>query len=82
MHRVLRRPQCLPEAITAIWPDATVGVCVVHLVRNSLRYASKSHWQKITGPLREADQGVEMPIAGRDCRRIPFLKRMDLCLVA
>lgn len=43
----------LPEAITAIWPDATVQTCVVHLVRNSLRYASKAHWQKITGELRD-----------------------------
>ena len=27
----------LPEAITAIWPQATAGTCVVHLVRNTLR---------------------------------------------
>lgn len=42
----------LPEAITATWPQATVQTCVVHLVRNSLRYASKQHWGKITGQLR------------------------------
>ncbi|XAN06567.1 IS256 family transposase [Ammonicoccus fulvus] len=34
----------LPEAITAIWPLATVQTCVVHLVRNSLRYVSKKYW--------------------------------------
>lgn len=39
----------LPDAITAIWPLATVQQCVVHLVRNSLRYASKKYWSKITG---------------------------------
>ena len=38
----------LPEAITATWPQATVQTCVVHLVRNSLRYASKADWQPIT----------------------------------
>ena len=27
--------------------------CVVHLVRNSLRYASKKHWGQITRELRE-----------------------------
>ncbi len=43
----------LPDAITAIWPLATVQQCVVHLVRNSLRYASKKYWSKITGQLRE-----------------------------
>jgi transposase-like protein len=42
----------LPEAIAAIWPLATVQTCVVHLVRNSLRYASKAHWSKITAGLR------------------------------
>jgi putative transposase len=42
----------LPEAITATWPQATVQSCVVHLVRNSLRYASKAHWAKITADLK------------------------------
>ena len=43
----------LPDAIRATWPDATVQTCVVHLVRNSLRYASKKHWGQITSELRE-----------------------------
>ena len=43
----------LPEAITATWPQATVQSCVVHLVRNSLRFASKQHWGKITTDLKK-----------------------------
>jgi transposase-like protein len=43
----------LPDAIRVTWPDATVQTCVVHLVRNSLRYASKKHWQAITAGLRK-----------------------------
>ena len=31
----------LPESIRTTWPEATVQTCVVHMVRNSLRYASK-----------------------------------------
>ena len=31
----------LPESIRTTWPDATVQTCVVHMVRNSLRYASE-----------------------------------------
>jgi len=42
----------LPDAIRATWPEATVQTCVVHLVRNSLRYASKKHWSQITGQMR------------------------------
>jgi transposase-like protein len=43
----------LPDAIRVTWPNATVQTCVVHLVRNSLRYASKKHWQPITRQLKE-----------------------------
>jgi transposase-like protein len=42
----------LPEAINATWPEAVVQTCVVHLVRNSLRYASKKHWAAITRDLK------------------------------
>lgn len=42
----------LPDAIRSTWPDATVQTCVVHLVRNSLRYASKKHWSTITRQMR------------------------------
>ena len=31
----------LPDAIGVIWPQATVQLCVVHLIRASLRYASE-----------------------------------------
>jgi putative transposase len=42
----------LPDAIRVTWPQATVQTCVVHLCRNSLRYASKKHWQRICGQLK------------------------------
>jgi putative transposase len=34
----------LPDAISVVWPQATVQLCVVHLIRASLRYASKRDW--------------------------------------
>ncbi|WBB65211.1 IS256 family transposase [Micromonospora sp. WMMD812] len=43
----------LPDAIGEIWPLATVQLCVVHLVRARLRYASKAHWSQITKALRQ-----------------------------
>lgn len=42
----------LPDAVRIIWPDTTVQTCVVHMVRNSLRYASKKHWSTITRQMR------------------------------
>jgi transposase-like protein len=42
----------LPDAARAAWPLVDVQLCVVHLVRNSLRYASKKHWGQITRQLK------------------------------
>lgn len=43
----------LPDSIRATWPQATVQTCVVHMVRNSLTYASKKDWSSITKAMRE-----------------------------
>jgi putative transposase len=42
----------LPDAVTAIWPEATVQTCVVHLLRASLRYVSYDHRKRLAGALR------------------------------
>jgi putative transposase len=42
----------LPDAIGVVWPQATVQLCVVHLIRASLRYASKKDWGPLTKDLR------------------------------
>jgi transposase-like protein len=42
----------LPDAIGVVWPQATVQLCVVHLIRASLRYASKRDWTALTRDLR------------------------------
>ncbi|MGH3343678.1 MAG: IS256 family transposase [Carbonactinosporaceae bacterium] len=43
----------LPEAIGEIWPQASVQLCVVHLIRASLRYASKKYWSQLAKDLRQ-----------------------------
>ena len=53
----------LPDAIRVTWPNATVQTCVVHLVRNSLRYASKKHWQAITKQMRAIYTAPTVPAA-------------------
>jgi transposase-like protein len=52
MHRVLRRADRLPDAIGVIWPQAVVQLCVVHLIRASLRYASRKYWVPLARDLR------------------------------
>lgn len=42
----------LPEAINAVWELATVQQCIIHLIRNTFRYASKKYWGAIASDLK------------------------------
>ena len=42
----------LPDSITTAWPLATVQACVLHLIRNTFRYASRRDWDAIGKQLR------------------------------
>jgi putative transposase len=42
----------LPEAIESVYPDAEVQLCIVHLVRNSLKYVSYKDRKKIASDLK------------------------------
>ncbi len=42
----------LPEAITTAWEYATVQTCIIHLIRNTFRFASKKYWEKISKDLK------------------------------
>ncbi len=49
----------LPDAVGVVWPQATVQLCVVHLIRASLRYASKRDWTPLTKDLRPIYTAVD-----------------------
>jgi putative transposase len=42
----------LPQAVEAVWPRTVVQTCVVHLLRNSFRYAARQDWDKIAKALK------------------------------
>jgi putative transposase len=42
----------LPDAISAVWPKAITQTCIVHLLRNSFRYASRRDWAAIARDLK------------------------------
>jgi transposase-like protein len=42
----------LPDAIATVWPATIVQTCIVHLLRNSFRYASKKDWSAIAKDLK------------------------------
>ncbi|MCK9905259.1 IS256 family transposase [Frankia sp. Cpl3] len=42
----------LPDAIEQVWPRTVVQTCVIHLLRNSFRYAARQDWDAIAKALR------------------------------
>jgi putative transposase len=42
----------LPDAVNAVWEKAVVQTCIVHLLRNSFKYASKKDWAQVAKDLK------------------------------
>jgi putative transposase len=42
----------LPESVATAWPRTTVQTCVIHLLRNSFRYAGRQDHEKIARDLK------------------------------
>ena len=43
----------LPEAIAAEYPQTKIQLCIVHMVRNSLKYVSWKDYKAVTASLKE-----------------------------
>jgi putative transposase len=42
----------LPESITTTWTYTQVQTCILHLIRNTFRYAGRQHWDELARDLR------------------------------
>ncbi|MFN8137208.1 MAG: transposase [Propionicimonas sp.] len=42
----------LPDSVTAVFPRTTVQTCIIHLIRNTFRYASRKYWDQISHDLK------------------------------
>ncbi|WP_416069847.1 IS256 family transposase [Streptomyces sp. AK02-01A] len=42
----------LPDAVETVWPRTIVQTCVIHLLRNSFRYAARQDWDKMAKALK------------------------------
>jgi putative transposase len=42
----------LPESITTVWPQTVVQACILHLIRNTFRYASRRDWDQMGKDLK------------------------------
>ncbi|NIK59810.1 IS256 family transposase [Kribbella shirazensis] len=42
----------LPEVVANVWPPAIVQTCIIHLIRNTIRLASRKYWPEISRDLK------------------------------
>ena len=42
----------LPDAVSSVWEKTIVQTCIVHLLRNSFKYASKRDWGEVAKDLK------------------------------
>jgi len=42
----------LPDSVAAVWPQAIVQACVIHLIRATFRYASRRYWDALAKDMR------------------------------
>jgi transposase-like protein len=52
-----------PEAIEAVFPAATVQTCIVHLIRQSLRYVPRRSYDQVVKDLRPICTAVDADAA-------------------
>ena len=50
--RVIALDVTKPDSIAATWPLAVVQTCVLHLIRNTFRLASRADWDRMAKDLR------------------------------
>lgn len=63
----------LPDAVEATWPMANVQTCILHLIRNTFRYASKKDWDALKRDVKPIYTAPN-PIAAQQARDAMFEK--------
>ena len=74
----------LPDAVNAVWEKAVVQTCIVHLLRNTFKYASKKDWGQIakdvkpvyTAPSEAAALDAFAEFSGKWGQRYPAVIRL------
>jgi hypothetical protein len=72
----------LPEAVETLYPQTRVQLCMVHMVRNSLKYVSYNHRKEVAADLKlvygaatEAEAQVYLDLKAREVGSALFLHR-------
>jgi putative transposase len=74
----------LPDAVNSVWEKTIVQTCIVHLLRNSFKYASKRDWAEVakdlkpvyTAPSETAALDAFAEFSGKWEKRYPAIIRL------
>jgi transposase-like protein len=55
----------LPDSVNAVFPQALVQTCIIHLIRGSFRYASRRYWDELAKDLKPIYQAVNAQAAAQ-----------------
>jgi putative transposase len=74
----------LPDAVNSVWEKTIVQTCIVHLLRNSFKYASKRDWAEVakdlkpvyTAPSEAAALDAFADFSGKWEKRYPAIIRL------
>jgi putative transposase len=53
----------LPDSVNAVWPQTIVQTCLIHLIRNTFRYASRKYWERLAADLKPIYQALNADAA-------------------
>jgi putative transposase len=53
----------LPDTVNAVWPATIVQTCLIHLIRNSFRFASRKYWDQLSRDLKPIYQALNAEAA-------------------
>ena len=48
----------LPDSVNAVFPATIVQTCIIHLIRNTFRYASRKYWDELSRDLKPIYQAA------------------------
>jgi hypothetical protein len=68
-----------PEAITAVFPDAEIQTCIVHLIRNSLSFCNWKQRQPVARELKQIYEAETAELAAKrleDFAEGPWAKKL------
>src|SRR5690606_17292556 len=62
--------KALPDAIRAVFPDVKIQLCVIHMIRNSIKFIPSKHSKVFMAGLKEVYGATTLELAEQNLERL------------